>query len=256
MQVFNLLDYFLRIKDTELYCLLLKNIGRFYLLDETTNYRTREYLDKGINLGNRCNGIECLHINDMICRIFPNPKETKSEKFQDFIIFYMQKENFNENGEVWKMLKENRRFLFMLFLKPWEFKDLSHIAFLIDKSNLIDPIVDFILVLFRNLNSKMKIIAFASLLGKVAKLRKSSYQEDLIKKILNMKINVNLKIRILITVLNDLNYYLKHKYILEIKKLAKNVKSNEISALIFNFCEEIGFKKEECIEQDSVEEGV
>jgi hypothetical protein len=100
----------------------------------------------------------------------------------------------------------------------------------------------------------MKIIAFASLLGKVAKLKKSSCQEDLIKKILNMKINVNLKIRILITVLNDLNYYLRHKYILEIKKIAKNVKSSEISALIFNFCEEIGFKKEECTEQDSVEE--
>ncbi|KAF9764429.1 hypothetical protein NGRA_0573 [Nosema granulosis] len=250
--VFGLLDHFLKIKDIELFCLLLKNVGRMYLMDESTNSKTREYLDRGINFGNRCSNIECLYINDMVCRIFPNRRETKMEDFISFIVFYFQKEYFNEEGEAWEILKRNRRFLFMLVLRPWEFKDLSHIAFLIDKANLLDPVIDFILVLFSTLQSKMKTIAFAKLMGKVLKYKKMSLQDEILKSILILEIDSRMKTKILASILTDSSYFLKQKYVGLLRK--ESVKDLEIQSMIFNLCEEMGEKYEEILEEDSFDE--
>lgn len=253
-EVFGLLDHFLKIKDIELFCLLLKNVGRMYLLDECTNSKTREYLDRGINFGNRCSNIECLYINDMVCRIFPNRRETKLEDFNHFISFYFQKESFNEEGEVWSILKRNRRFLFMVFLRPWDFKDLNYIAFLVDKANLVDPVIDFILVVFKRLSSKMKMIAFAKLLGKILKYKKTVLQDQIVNSIISLEIERSMKIRILVNILKDSSFFVKQKYLGVLKKEGVSMKDVEIQSMIFNLCEEIGEKYEESPEEDSFEE--
>ncbi|EQB59910.1 hypothetical protein NAPIS_ORF02536 [Vairimorpha apis BRL 01] len=114
--IFLFLDTYYKNKDIELFCLIFKQVGRFYLSDENTNNKIREYLDKIIMYGSKCSQVECVYINDMISSVFPKNKEC-DDRVDEFLVYWvssgnenysMDEENSGENGEsVYSRDEEN-----------------------------------------------------------------------------------------------------------------------------------------------------
>ncbi|KAK6089414.1 hypothetical protein P3W45_001551 [Vairimorpha bombi] len=258
VDAFNLLDYFYKIKDIEIFCLIVKHIGRFYLIDEQCNSKVREYLDKIIAYGNKCTTMDCVYINDMITRIFPKHHNNSEENFISFMSYYFQNENFKVNSEVNRIIGKNKKYLFVLVCTPWKFKDSDFLCKVAVHFGIDKVLIDFLIFVINLINDtyKLKTLSYIKLLSGLLRCKESKIQEEVIHRFINMNMKKEIKIRVIIFLLSGMTYYIKLRHIPFLKEECAEIKSIEIHNLLFNLCESVGEKYDSIVDEDSLDEEI
>ncbi|WUR05098.1 putative regulator of nonsense transcripts [Vairimorpha necatrix] len=257
-ECFNLLEHFFRQKDIEICCLILKNVSRFYLIDEQLNSRTRDFLDKILSYGNKCSNIECIFINDMITKVFPKNETNNLMNLDGFLSDHFQKDIFKFNGELYEILKKNKKFVFSLLCTPWKFKDMDFLIFLSQNFLLDKIIIDFFIFIINLIGEtyKLKAIYYTKVVSGLLRCIDYTEQENFINKFYQMNIKKEVKVRIIISLISGMGYCVKTRHIPFLKQICSQLRSVEIQNLLFNLCESIGVKYEVSVDEDSLDEEI
>lgn len=258
-ECFNLLEYFYKQKDIETCCLLMKNVGRFLLVDEQSNNKARNFLDKLIAYGNKCSSIECTHINDMLSVIFSKSVRYESEdNIYNFLSYHFKNGVHKTGSKIDLILKKNKKYFLKILCAPWKFKDVElvcKIASLFCLDLILIDLLPFIIELIGN-SYKLKTFSYTKFLSGLLKCKNSKIQETAISSLFNIKIHREMKLRILIVLLSGMSFCVKSRHIQHLKNECSKVNTIEIHNMLFNLCESIGVKYEKPFYEDSFDEEI
>lgn len=252
--VFDLLDYLFKTRNIEAYCVCLGGVGRYFLLDETTNYKTQEHIEKIKKY--KGSDIESTYVGSCLSKLFSFVRSSPVISIKEFLKYFFRRDVFNRDSNVWNYLLRNRATLLSLFLHPWDFEDLEFLASLAAESNLTketrDIIISELYIICRY--SKHKSVSCINLYAILVALEDKESQISLTEKLFLLEIDGFLKYKLIIMYLQRMPVDVKIQYIPIIKSLVDNKGSPDLRIPLFNLCEGVGMELSDRECDDSFEE--
>lgn len=238
--LFALLDHFFRSRNIEAYCMCLGSAGRFLLLDEATNRRAQECIERIKT--HRASDIESAHISSCLSKLFSQP-QTRSGDPREFLRYFFRRDVFSNASPVWTMLLRNRLALLFVFLHPWDFDDTEFLAALVLEAGLereaFGILAAGIGVMYGH--SKHRCMSLAKLYAELLAPADRDTQADLVEDLLRLEMDSLFRCKLALICLQKASDALKRLHVLRMRGMVQE-HSLELDILLFNFCEESGIE--------------
>lgn len=239
--VFVLLDHLFRARNIEAYCTCLSGVGRYFLLDEATGYKTREYIEKIKEY--RASDVESTHVASCLTKLFSFVQAAPTD-FRGFFRYFFRREAFSRSSKLWNSLVRNKATLLFLFLHPWDFEDTEFLVTLIQEAGLGRKTADAIISNIHTVHehSKHRCTALVKLYAGLADLEDKETQINLTDKIFLLEMDGTSRHRLAIMYLQRMSIDIRRRYVPVVKSFVDRSGSVELGILLFNLCEGCGIE--------------
>ncbi|AFN82578.1 hypothetical protein EROM_021030 [Encephalitozoon romaleae SJ-2008] len=253
-EMFVLLDHLFKIKNIEAYCACLNGIGRYFLLNESTSHRIREFIERIRNY--KASKMDFIHANNCLSRVLSPSQTMLNADYRGFFRHFFRKETFSENSSVWSSLVRSKATLLTILLHPWAFEDTDFLASLVHKAEIqvqvMRMMVPSIEIMYEH--SRHKCIALVRLYSSLMLLESKDTWGHLIDKVFQLEVDNSFKCKIIIILLQKTPVDMQRQYIPIIRACIDSEDSLDLRILFSNFCESIGIESQNVDYDDSFDE--
>ncbi|WEL38094.1 putative U2 snRNP component Hsh115 [Encephalitozoon hellem] len=253
-EMFGLLDYLFKVRNIEAYCACLNGIGRYFLLNESTNHRIREFIERIRNY--KTSKTDFIHANNCLSRVFSPSQTMLNADYRGFFRHFFRKEVFSEGSPIWTRLVRSKATLVTIFLHPWAFEDIDFLASLVHRAGVQVQMIEVVLssIEIMYVHSRHKCIALGRLYSSLMLLERKDKWPRLIDKAFRLEIDTCFKCKIIIILLQKMPIDIQRQYFPIVRACVDSEDSLDLRILFSNFCESIGVEPPGVDYEDSFDE--
>lgn len=253
-EMFGLLDHLFKARCIEACCACLDGMGRYFLLNETTSPRIREFIERIRNY--KPSRMEAVHIGNCLARLLsPSPPVLRTD-YRGFFRHFFSSEGFDGSTALWGMLTRNRAAFVSILLHPWDFEDIDFLALLAHKAGVSEQVVEMMVPAIRIMHkySRHRCIALVKLYSSLVLLEKRDLWDQLIHRIFGLETDNTFKCKAAMMLLQKMPVDVRRQYLPVLKAHVGREASLDLSILFSNFCEGAGMEAPDVAYDDSFDE--
>ncbi|ADM11105.1 uncharacterized protein Eint_021080 [Encephalitozoon intestinalis ATCC 50506] len=253
-EMFGLLDYLFKTKNIEAYCMCLNGIGRYFLLNEATSHRIREFIERIRNY--RASKVDFVHVNNCLSRLFSPSQSILCADYTGFFRYFFRKEAFDGDSLLWSCLIKSKATLMSIFLHPWVFEDIDFLASVVHKAEISMQVMNVIIPSIEIMYgySKHKSISLARLYSSLMLLENKDTWAYLVDRALQLKVGASFRCKIAMMLLQKMPIDMQRQYFSVLRDCVNKEESLDLKILFTNFCESIGMEAPTMDYDDSFDE--